>query len=55
MMCGSSTRGVRSRTTGHSGSINRLKKDVYLRSSEFRHEKNGKERAEPRVPADIPD
>jgi hypothetical protein len=37
------------------GSINRLKRDVYLASSKFRHEKNGKERAEPKVPADIPD
>jgi hypothetical protein len=37
------------------GSINRLKKDVYLASSKFRHEKNGLSRAEPRVAADIPD
>jgi hypothetical protein len=37
------------------GSINRLKKDVYLASSEFRHEKNGVARAEPSVPTDIPD
>jgi hypothetical protein len=37
------------------GSINRLKKDVYLASSKFRHEKNGKARAEPRTVADIPD
>ena len=37
------------------GSINRLKKDVYLASSVYRHEKNGLERTEPRVAADIPD
>lgn len=37
------------------GSINRLKKDVYLKSSEFRHEKNGKARLEPSVAAEIPD
>lgn len=37
------------------GSINRLKKDVYLSSSVYRHDKNGKQRTEPSVVADIPD
>jgi hypothetical protein len=36
------------------GSINRLKKDVYLASSKFRHEKNGKARVEPTTIADVP-
>jgi Catalase len=37
------------------GSINRLKRDVYLASSKFRHEKNGRERVEPSEATDIPD
>jgi hypothetical protein len=37
------------------GSINRLKREVYLASSEFRHEKNGKARHEPKTIAELPD
>jgi hypothetical protein len=36
------------------GSINRLKKEVYLASSEFRHEKNGKARREPQTIDELP-
>ena len=37
------------------GSINRLKQDVYLASSKYRHEKNGQQRVEPSAAAEIPD
>ena len=36
------------------GSINRLKKEVYLASSKFRHEKNGKARREPQTIDELP-
>lgn len=36
------------------GSINRLKREVYLASSEFRHEKNGKARREPQSIDELP-